>query len=89
MYHRYNGPLDGRYSICTIEAIWNHCFTELVFCGLSCFPFGYIIFLTLSTPWREMGIAEKEACLFLSDILNTFPSPPPPLQLLKLPLVSK
>ena len=44
MYRRYIGPPDGRYSICTVEAIVDDCFTEFVFCGLSCFPFGGIIF---------------------------------------------
>ena len=49
IHHRYNGPSDGRYSVCTIGAILDSCFTELVFCGLSCFPFGCIIFNTLNT----------------------------------------
>ena len=40
----YNGPLDRQYSVCTVEAILDNCFTELVFCGLSYFPFGCIIF---------------------------------------------
>ena len=40
MYRRYKGPPpppDGRYSAHTVEAILDNCFTELVFCGLSCF----------------------------------------------------
>ena len=27
----------------TVDAILHNCFTELVFCGLTCFPFGSII----------------------------------------------
>ena len=44
MYHRCNGPPGRQNSVCTVEAILDNCFTELVFCGLSCFPFGCIIF---------------------------------------------
>ena len=71
MYHRHNGHPDGRYSVCTIEAILVKCFTALVFCGLSCFLHH---FLTLPTLWKEMGIAEKEKSLpdCDIDILSTF-----------------
>ena len=74
MYHRYEGPTDGQYSVCTIEAILENCFTELVFCGLSCFPFWLHHSLTLSTLWKEMGIVEKEGGLpvFDANILITF-----------------
>ena len=34
------GPPDGRYSVCTVAAILDNCFTELVFCGLACSPLG-------------------------------------------------
>ena len=54
------------YSVCTEEEILDKCCTEFVFCGLSCFPFGCIFFLTLSTLGcgREMGsIVEKEGDL--------------------------
>ena len=34
----------GWYNVCTAEPILDNCFTELVLCGLSCFPFGCIIF---------------------------------------------
>ena len=55
-------------------SILDNCFTELVFCGLSCFPFRLPHFLTLSTLWKETGIVEKEGGLpgFDIDILNTF-----------------
>ena len=39
MYRRYKGPLDKRYRVCTIEAILDNCFTEVVFCGLIFFFF--------------------------------------------------
>ena len=41
---------------------------------VSCFPFGLLSFLTLSTLWEEMGIVEKkkEAWLFLTLILKFF-----------------
>ena len=44
MYERYSGSLAGWYTVCTAEVILDNCFTERVFCGLSCFPFGCIIF---------------------------------------------
>ena len=73
MYCRYSGPSDGRHSVCTVEAILDNCFTELVFRGLS-LPFWLHPFLTVSTPWMEMGISEKKGGLpgFDIDILNTF-----------------
>ena len=74
MYRKHNGAPDGRYSVCTVEAILDNCFTEFVFCDHSCFFFGCIIFLTLSTQWKEMGIVEKEGGLPVlnTDILNSF-----------------
>ena len=56
-------PPDGRYSVCTVEAILDNCITEIVFCGL--------------TLWKEMGIVEKDGVLpvFDTDILNTLPPP--------------
>ena len=46
MHSRYKGPPEGRYSVCTVVVNLDtgNCFTELVFCGLVCFPFGGIIF---------------------------------------------
>ena len=38
MYRRYNDPPNGRYSVRTVEAILDNCFTELLCCGLSCYP---------------------------------------------------
>ena len=54
---------------CTLAAFLDNCFTELVFCGLTCFAFGLP---TLSTPWKEMAILEKEGDLpvFHIDNLN-------------------
>ena len=34
MYCRYKGPPDGWYSLCTVAAILDNRFTELIFCGL-------------------------------------------------------
>ena len=64
MYRRYKPPLPPPtprqvYSVCTVEVILDNSFTELVFCGLSCFPFGLHHYLTLSTLWKEMEIVEK------------------------------
>ena len=69
-YCRYNGHPDGRYSVCTVEAILDNCFTELVFM----FPLWLHRFLTLSTLRKEMGIVEKEGGLpgFDTDIVNSF-----------------
>ena len=76
MYRRYKGPPDGRSSVCMVEAILDNCLQRLVFCGLSCFPFGYPVhhFLKLSTVWKEIGVVEKEKGLpvFDVDIVNTF-----------------
>ena len=49
-----NGSGAGQYSICTIEAILDNCFTRFVFYGFLCFP----VSNTLTTLWKKMGIAE-------------------------------
>ena len=36
--HKYNGSFVW-YSLCTALGILDNCFTELIFCGFSCFPF--------------------------------------------------
>ena len=57
----------------------DNCFTELVFCGLSCFPFWQHHSLTLSTPWKEMGIAEKQRCSTRTQVAKLVPIPEYPL----------
>ena len=46
MHSRYKGPPEGRYNVCivVVNLDTGNCFTEFVFCGLVCFPFGGIIF---------------------------------------------
>ena len=57
---------DRQYGVCTVAAVLDNCFTWLVFCGLSCFPWLHH-FVTLSTLWKEMEIAEKEGGLPVFD----------------------
>ena len=79
-------PLDRRYSICTVEAISDNCFTELVFCGLKCFPAVTSFSKTVNTMEGNGNSCEEGYPGFDTDILNTvfFFS-----QLLKLPPGSK
>ena len=62
MYRRYGGSPNGRYSVRTIEAILNNALLSLYSVVCHVFPL-IAYFLTLSTLWKEMEIAEKERSL--------------------------
>ena len=74
MYRRYKGPSDKPYGVCTVEATLENCFTELVFCGLPCFPFGCIIFWHCPHYGRRWKSWRRNGGWPLLDthILNTF-----------------
>ena len=49
MYQRYKGPPDRWYSVSTVAAILDNCFTELVFCGLHVFHLAASFSKTINT----------------------------------------